>query len=303
MAGLTKQTVRSLLRVVQSADERFSGGKALTEFSNAYGIGRAKGAGLLFDADDKDRIRDVLRAEGIDPNTDPAAWDQLSRARALDLGPNEKFTSAPVKRHRVAVKALPGRPVRLAGEALLLPPACHLDLDGQTAASLLAHDSALLVENWECFNRVHAIDLDLTLAGQNPLVVWRGDSSDTRADQALALLLALDVPVWAFVDYDPAGLLIADGLPRLAGILSPDSERLERDLIQGLPERYQEQLAMAAAALNASVHEPVRRLWAIIRHYGRALPQERYILSANVSAGRTRRARLLQEKAVTPSRG
>lgn len=192
MAGLTKQTVRSLLRVVQSADVRFSGGKALTEFSNAYGIGRAKGAGLLFDADDKDRIRDVLRAEGIDPNTDPTAWDQLSRARALDLGPNEKFAAAPVKRRRVAVKALPGRPVRLAGESLLLPPACHLDLDGPAAAGLLAHDTALLVENWECFDRIHAIDLDLSPAGANPLVIWRGDRSDTRADHALALLRALD---------------------------------------------------------------------------------------------------------------
>lgn len=284
MAGLTKQTVRSLLRVVQSDDERFSGGKALTDFSHAYGVGRVKGAGLLFDADDKNRIRDVLRAEGIDPSTDPAAWAQLSRARALDLGPNEKFASAPVKRHRVAVKALPGRPIRLAGEALLLPPACHLDLDGAATAGLLAHDTALLVENWECFEHIHAIDLDLSPAGDNPLVIWRGDCSETRADHALALLRALDVPVWAFVDYDPAGLLIADRLPRLAGILAPELERLERDLARGLPERYREQLPIAAVALDASAHAAVQRLWGMIRRHGKALPQERYVLHDNASA-------------------
>ena len=284
MTGFSKQTVRALLRVVHSADERFSASKVLGDFSAAYGIGRRKGAGLLFDVDDKGRIREVLRAEGIDPSTDPAAWDQLSRARALDLGPNEKFASAPVKRHRVAVKALPGRPVRLAGEALLLPPACHLDLDGPAVARLLVHDTALLVENWECFDRIHAIDLDLSPAGANPLVIWRGDRSDTRADQALALLRALDVPVWAFVDYDPAGLLIADRLPRLAGILAPELERLERDLAQGLPERYREQIPIAAAALDASAHAAVQRLWGIIRRHGQALPQERYVVDTNASA-------------------
>ncbi len=281
MTGFSKQTVRALLRVVQSADERFSTSKVLGDFSAAYGIGRGKGAGLLFDADDKARIREVLRAEGIDPSTDPAAWDRLSRARALDLGANEKFAAAPVKRHRVAVKALPGRAVRLASETLRLPPACHLDLDGSTAAGLLAHDTALLIENWECFDQVHVIDLDLTPAGDNPLVIWRGDRSDTRADAAIALLRALDVPVWAFVDYDPAGLLIADGLPRLAGVVAPEPERLARDIAKGLSERYEAQLPMAAAALDASLHEPVRRLWAIIRRYGRALPQERYILATD----------------------
>ena len=289
MSGLTKQTVRSLLRVVQSADERFSASKALGDFSTAYGIGRGKGAGLLFDANDKVRICEILRAEGIDPTTDPAAWDRLSRARALDLGPNEKFASAPVKRHRVAIKALPGRPVRLAGQALLLPPACHLDLDGPAVASLLAHDTALLVENWECFDRIHAIDLDLSPAGRSPLVVWRGDSSDTRADAAIALLRALDVPVWAFVDYDPAGLLIADGLPRLSGILAPEPDRLDRDLAAGLPERYREQLPMAAATLDASSNESVCWLWQIVRRHGTALPQERYIMNSDQLHHRTGR--------------
>jgi len=278
MTGLSKQTVRALLRIVQSADERFSASKALGDFSIAYGIGRGKGAGLVFDADDKARIREVLRAEGIDPGTEPAAWDRLSRARALDLGPNEKFASTPVKRHRVAVKSLPDRPVQLAGRAVLLPPACHLDLDSTTAAGLLDHDTALLVENWECFDCIHSIDLDLSPAGENPLIIWRGDCSGTRADAAIAMLRALHIPTWAFVDYDPAGLLIANALPRLAGIIVPEADRLEQDLAHGLPTRYQDQLSMAAAALDASTHESVRQLWSTIKASGRALAQERYIV-------------------------
>lgn len=278
MRDLSKQRVRALLRVVQSSDERFAASRVLTSFVDAYGIGRSKGAGLLFDADDKVRIREILRAEGIDPSTDPAAWDEITRAEALRLGPDEKFAATPVKRQRVAIKTLPGSPLNLDGRELILPPACHLDVEGPTVAGLLAHGTALLVENWEPFNRIHDINLDLSPAGENPLVLWRGDRSDTRTDHVLALLRGLDVPVWAFVDYDPAGLLIAAGLPRLAGIIAPEPARLERDLAHGLPGRYQDQLPMAAAALDASVNEPVCRLWAVIRRHGRALPQELYLV-------------------------
>lgn len=277
MTTLSKQTVRVLLRVVQSSDEGFNASKILIHFSAEYGIGRSKGARLLFDAEDKAQVRELLRAEGIDPATEPAAWDQLTRAHALELGPDEKFASRPVKRDRVAIKALAQRPVSMAGETLRLPPACHLDIDGPMGAVLLHHETALLVENWECFNHIDAIDLDLSPAGDDPIVIWRGDGSDTRAGQALAVLRALDIPVWAFVDYDPAGLLIAERLPRLAGIITPDPERLEEDLGRGLTDRYQAQLPMAAAALDASHQEPVRRLWSIVRRHGRALPQERYV--------------------------
>ncbi len=38
-----------------------------------YRIGCTKGAALLFDPDDGARIRELPSAEGIDPDTDPAA--------------------------------------------------------------------------------------------------------------------------------------------------------------------------------------------------------------------------------------
>ena len=82
----------------------------------------------------------------------------------------------------------------------MLPPACHLDVEGPVVAGLLDHATVLLVENWESFNRIHDTVLDLTPAGANPLVLWRGDHSATRADHALGLLRALGRPVWAFVD-------------------------------------------------------------------------------------------------------
>jgi hypothetical protein len=277
MSGLSKQLVKALLRVIQSDTERFTGSKVLRDFSDGYRIGRVKGAGLLFDQADKVRIAEVLSAEGIDPATQPDAWDQQSRADATRLGPDEKFTSAPVKRQRVAVKALPERPLLLDGRELILPRACHLDADGPSIVQGLEHETVLLVENWECFDRIDLVDLDFTPAGPNPLVIWRGDPSSTRIDHALDVIHALNGPVWAFVDYDPAGLLIAARLPRFAGLIAPQSERLVRDLKHGLRDRYEEQLPMAASALDNDPRKSIQRLWHLIRGQGRALPQERYL--------------------------
>ncbi|WP_295452636.1 hypothetical protein [uncultured Thiodictyon sp.] len=277
MSSLNKQTVRTLLRVLQAPRERFAGSQVLAAFNADYRIGHLTGTGIAFDQEDKARIRELLSAEGIDPETDPGAWDGISRGAALHLGPDEKFTAAPVKRQRVAIKALADRPLCLDGQRLRLPSACHLDVEAPRVAGLLTHDSVLLVENWESFNRIDETRLDLSPAGTNPLVVWRGDNSDTRTDHALGLLRALGQPVWAFVDYDPAGLLIAAGLPGLAGILAPPLKQLDLDLARGLPGRYQVQLPMAAAALDACASEPVRILWSIIRRHGRALPQEFYL--------------------------
>lgn len=287
MSTLDKSTVRRLLHIAQSPDELFTGGRRLRAFCDDYRIGRTKGTTLLFEAEDKARIRALLRAEGIDPGTAPGAWDGLTRAGATRLGPDEKFTATPVKRARVAIKTLTGRPLHLAGQALRLPPACHLDVPGPAVAPLLAHATVLLVENWECFDHLHETCLDISPAGENPLVVWRGDASDTRADHALALLRALAVPVWAFVDFDPAGLLIAVATPHLAGVIAPPQAQLEQDLARGLPRRYQDQLPSAAAALDGCDSEPIRQLWAILRRHGRALPQERYLTGDSRQAADT----------------
>lgn len=277
MSGLPKQLARALLRVIQSDAERFPGSNVLRDFSDSYRIGQIKGAGLLFDQADKERIAALLSAEGIDPATHPDAWAQRSRADAARLGPNEKFTSAAVKRRRVAIKALPDRPLLLDRQEVVLPPASHIDADGLSMIERLGHETILLVENWECFDRIDLVDLDFAPAGPNPLVIWRGDASSTRTDHALALVQALDRPVWAFVDYDPAGLLIAARLPRLAGVIAPGPERLAQDLEHGLRYRFEEQLPMAAATLDEDPRECIQRLWRLVRSAGLAIPQERYL--------------------------
>lgn len=294
---MEKSLIDALLRVVQQpAPVRLRPGKTLAAFARDYNLGRARGAQLEFSAADQQQIRGLLQARaGIDADrVTPQSWLGLSRAESLGLGADEKLSRAPVRRDRVAVKPLPGRPLHLDGEALRLPPRCHIELDGRRCAGLIGpgHERVLLIENWEAFDALDALRLDLSAAGADALVVWRGGGEGCRSDHALALLAALGRPVLAFVDYDPAGLLIALTLPHLAGVLAPPGAELAERLRGGLRERYLEQLPQCAATLDAAVQPDVARLWRLIRSAGRALPQEAFIEPEHTAQAGTAQASL-----------
>ena len=142
---MEKQLVKVLLRVVQSQEERFTGSKTLRGFLDDYNIGWIKGATCCFDAPSKARIRELLLAQGIPPETPPDAWDGLTRAESLALGRDEKWAGGPARRDRVAVKTLPGRPLLIGREPILLPPRCHLEADALEIAGNVQHDTVLLV--------------------------------------------------------------------------------------------------------------------------------------------------------------
>lgn len=289
---MEKSLIDALLRVVQQpAPVRVRAGRTLAAFAREYNLGRAHGVQLEFSAAEQQQIRALLATRaGIDAGAvHPHSWKGLSRAESLRLGADEKFSRAPVRRARVAIKPLPGRPLYLAGEALRLPPRCHVEVDGPRAVAQLAHDTVLLIENWEVFDALDALRLDLGAAGPEPLVVWRGGSEGCRIDHALALLAALGRPVRACVDYDPAGLLIALRLPHLAGVIAPPAAELAERLRGGLRERYLEQLPQCAATLDAATQPEVVGLWQSIRSAGRALPQEAFLETAD--AGQTGAAR------------
>ena len=77
------------------------------------------------------------------------------------------------------------------------------------------HTLFLLAENWEAFEAVHQVTFVVSRASNNPLVVFRG-SLAYRPDHALVMLDGLGLPVFASVDYDPAGL------PHFSGLTAQD---------------------------------------------------------------------------------
>ena len=280
--NLNLRTVQVLLRCVQSPSYDFPVSVALRSFCERFrDIGHPSGprAIRLSDAD-KTKIRSILLSEGIDPGTAPDAWRDLSRANALKLGNNEKFTVAPVKRRRLAIKALrPTLPLSIFSNPIHLPAGCHIDADS-TAALPSGHDWIVVVENWESFERIHVAAEQLEFPGQNPAVVWRGDASTTRAGDMLDWLSEQSLPVAAFVDYDPEGLIIARSLPRLAHIVAPPLDALRARLQgnEGLRDRFMAQLPHCAPSLDADVHPLATPIWRVLREAGKALPQEHFAM-------------------------
>ncbi|QTR50911.1 DUF7281 domain-containing protein [Candidatus Thiothrix anitrata] len=276
---MEKNLIKRLLQICQSAEARFTRSKGLNQFQQDYNIGTVMGASLHFSPHDKSQIRALLlNTESIDADTtDPTQWDGLSRTESLALGSNEKLTHSAVRQQRVAIKHLPQQALLLGGSRLVLPEGSNLDVNWQTIVQQSQHDTVLVVENWEAFERIHQAQLDFSLAGKNPLVVFRG-SPVYQQDHTIALLEALQRPVFAFVDFDPAGLMLAQSLPCFQDTILPPMTVLESHLQACTNhERYQKQLPQTAQALDSSQHATIAKAWEMLKHYGVALPQERFL--------------------------
>ena len=279
---MDKRLVNSLLRVFHSTATRFPSSKSLLEFSRSYNVGRAKGASLYFSDKDKLEIKALLAGKlGIDAmTTQPEDWADRGRASALSLGRDEKFARAAVGEGELWLKAMPGLPLSVCDGQWDLPDLgfVGLDLDCVLSASI-GHGCLLVVENKQTFRDLWHISHGLLeyIAVLNPLVVYRGDATGgSRADAVNTLILSTGLPVHAFVDYDPAGMVIAGSLPRLDHCVAPSSDDLAELLLKhGLSSRFMVQIPAARHALERIEKHPVLgTIWSVIEAKGVALPQE-----------------------------
>ena len=154
-------------------------------------IGRIKGRTLYFTDRDREVMRDLLEARGY--ATSPVDLSDMSRSDRLVSTPNEKAGGGTLKSGRISIKALVGKPLAVAGKSLSLPDRSHLDIEWRNVVDDIGHDAIMLVENYEVFDRIHALDISLPEDCANPLVIYRGDRYESRQDNVKALL---HEPVW-----------------------------------------------------------------------------------------------------------
>ena len=246
------------------------------------GIGRIQGKTLHLTERNLEQMRELLLARGY--ALSPAPLKEMSRnERLAGASPNEKSGGGPVKTGRISIKALPGKTLCISGEALSLPQCSHVDIDWRTISDSIRHDSIMLVENYEVFDQLHRLSFDLPLTCSNPVVIYRGDRTESRLDNVKAFMEASNLPVIAFVDIDPKGLQIAMSCPRLLGVVAPDADALAATLNSPTAARhdlYKQQLPGIGDYLRTnSANSPISGLWKIIEQYRAGVVQERWLIA------------------------
>lgn len=279
---MDKRLINTLIKICRSAETSFLPGKALLEFAETYNLGLRKGSSIIFDEKAKTEIASLLKSRaGVDAGTmTPESWAGMGRAESLNLAKDEKLAGSVVDEGRVRIKALRERPLSVCGVQLPLPTGGDLGIEVESILeSPIRHDGILLVENKQTFNDIWDVEEGLLVSTDfsNPLVLYRGDAEGgARADAANRLITSVSIPVHAFVDFDPAGMVIAAGLPRLDKLVCPNLPELARLLDdRGLSARFRKQLAATPMALERLEVDPlIGPVWAIIKRIGKALPQE-----------------------------
>lgn len=206
-------------------------------------------------------------------------WEGLSRTEALTLTTNEKSSSRAVRSQRVALKALAGQQLQMEESGMQLPRGMSLDATASQAHLFYCHSAVILVENWEAFERIDRLSFTVDPCLMTALVVYRGDRGAYPVAAARAFLAALNRPVHVFPDADPAGLKIALDYPGYAGLVLPPPADLQAifDRGRGDRARFLAQLPGTESALEAVEDPQVRAYWRILKHAGRALPQEEFV--------------------------
>lgn len=278
---LDQKLAEAMQRILSRTDKSFTLTATLQRLIDV-GIGTRRGKSITISDADRQAMREWLEAKGF-PAV-PVDLTGMSREETLAVTPHEKASGEAVKRNRISIKALAGQVLVLAGQPIHLPEESHLDVDWTRIVSQLGHRCIMVVENYENFNRIHATTFKFPLEYRSPLVVYRGDPQESRADNVQAFLLAAKLPVMAFVDVDPAGILIASNLPGLVGMVTPTLVELEAQLSSpqsGRRDLFRDQYPLAGTVLSTIDRQnPLWRVCALVLTHRSAVVQERWIEGA-----------------------
>lgn len=239
--------------------------------SRYHRIGLAVAKRFEYRADDIGRAQDLLRALGLPLVASP---DLLDRAQASSIpGRSEKY--ADTSPHDGEIAILPLSAGNLYKDQVLshqLPG--YLVITAQDSPALHT-EHLLVVENFETFVQLrrYAWLLKHPSTQQACLAIFRGDNV-FKGNHALEFLRARDEPVWAFPDFDPAGLGWTLSLPRFAGLVFPWDGMRERLLQHNRADLYHRSVAQWEQQLSQAAHPDIQRAWQLIHAVWRGLNQE-----------------------------
>jgi len=281
---MNKQQLRVLARALADNKEFYPLNQTWQAIHQDYNIGLTLGNKLQLSAVDKAELSFLVKQQtGIDLQAQAISdFANLHREQALALAIDEKLAGLAAKRNRLALKATTGKALTINQQQYQLPDSGFLDLALETVFSV-EHDCVIVVENFRCFDGFAKINLQLTAAFENPLVLYRGDNQFSEKTMR-QLLAQLKLPVLAMPDIDLQGLVIAQSLPYVAGLLAPTFNELAQllaDPLIGNRNLYAQQLAGCQQKLANSASPAIQQLWRLLNAQQACIVQE-YWLSGEI---------------------
>lgn len=278
---MNKRWLAVIERAIHSDQELFPLNQTWQALHEEYNIGLIRANKLELTPEDKNQLQKLaMDIKAVDLQTiGTADFSKLTREQALNLGVDEKLAGQAVKRNRLALKALPGKALKLNGQSYRLPEFGHWDVALECIESV-GHACLWIIENYRCFDRLDAIKFHPLAEQTEPLVVFRGDYV-YQADTVLRLVEQMQLPVWVMGDLDPKGLSIAQAYPNFAGLITPDMTVLEgyfADPIKANPKLYEKQLAGCQKALTQSPYRIIQNHWRLLQQYQVGIVQEHWLL-------------------------
>lgn len=271
--SFTATQIQFLQRLVSERPSQRRGGEIANFFCEHYSLGTVVGRNIEYREVDHKGAESLLRAHDLP--VEPLKSDATRADVAQYGGLSEKhFSEAPHARS-MAVKFI-GR-CSLNGQSLTTPCGTYMVLYPESAMQVTC-DRILLVENLETFRRLEDYQW-VRYDGLSVMAIFRGDPSLSISD-SLEVVRRRSEAIWAFVDFDPAGLAIANSLAqdRLERIVLPPTAWLKEasDTHRGRL-LFADQASRYAATLDGSIHAQVSFWWREMKHLQSAVTQERML--------------------------
>lgn len=282
---MNKRWLAVIDRAIKSAQELFPLNQTWQAIHDEYNIGLILANKLQLTAEDKQDLHKLVNdIAAIDlQNTGVGDFNDLTREQALSLAVDEKLAGQAVKQSRLAIKALPGRALKLNGQHYCLPDYGHWDVALENI-NAVGHSSLWIIENYRCFDCLNVLKLHPSAEQSEPLVIFRGDNV-YQADSVLRLIERLQLPVWIMGDLDAKGLSIAQAYPNFAGLVAPGMTVLHDYFAnpgKANPKLYEKQLAGCQKALSESPYPIIRNCWRLMQQYQAGIVQEHWLLGEAV---------------------
>jgi hypothetical protein len=277
---LNKNSLKVIERVIQSDKQLFPLNQSLEYLHQQYNIGRTQGNKLEITQQDKAELLALVKHEtGVDlGQISVSDFTAMPREETLAYALDEKLAGQAVKKDRLALKSLTGMALKINDQSCSLPGCGYLDMALADICST-AHRSMLLIENFRCFDCLENMQLNLPDQYADPLVLFRGDNYYSE-NTVRRFLAQLNLPMLVMADLDPQGLIIAQSLPNVVGLIAPslaDLEAMFKDKQKANPKLYEKQLAGCQNALSTSPHAVIKQLWEMIKTHQAGLVQEYWL--------------------------